>query len=60
MNKFRDWCENCKKEVEITELNMLTAAATCENGHIWWSGEKYKFVRSGSDKPFEKYKMENI
>ena len=55
MNKFRDYCSACNKEVEITEKNMLTAPATCENGHIWWSGNKYKYIMNENPKPFNNY-----
>ena len=26
----------------ITAYNLGTAPATCENGHIWWSGKRYE------------------
>ena len=42
MSNFQDYCKDCKKEVTITAHELGTVSATCENGHTWWEGKKYK------------------
>lgn len=60
MNKFIDYCEFCKKDVEITEVNMMTAPATCESGHIWWKGKKHHYTLSENPKPFNNYVLKDL